>query len=90
MSSSETPVAAPRRKFEFGGLLGLTLVAVLLVMFVILAMVTTTFATPNNIANLARQGAMFAILAVGETFVIITSGIDLSVGTIVGFSTVIA
>jgi ribose transport system permease protein len=36
-----------------------------------------------------RQGSMIAILAVGQTFVIITSGIDLSVGAIVGFSTVV-
>ena len=50
---------------------------------------TATFATPGNISNLARQGAMIAILAIGETFVIITGGIDLSVGSIVGFTTVI-
>jgi ribose transport system permease protein len=46
--------------------------------------------TERNIANLARQGAMIAILALGETFVIITAGIDLSVGAIAGFITVIA
>lgn len=86
--SAETSTSAPRRKIEFGSLLGLTLVAVLLVMFLALSVSTSTFATPINISNLARQGAMFAILAVGETFVIITSGIDLSVGSIVGFVTV--
>jgi ribose transport system permease protein len=36
-------------------------------------------------ANLLRQGAMIAILAIGETFVIITGGIDLSVGAVAGF-----
>jgi len=36
-----------------------------------------------------RQGAMTAILAIGETFVIITGGIDLSVGAVVGFTSVI-
>jgi ribose transport system permease protein len=81
--------AAPRRKLNFNNLLSLSLVAVLLLMFVILSIVTTTFATPNNISNLARQGAMIAVLSVGETFVIITAGIDLSVGAIVGFTTVI-
>jgi ribose transport system permease protein len=45
--------------------------------------------TERNIANLARQGSMIAILALGETFVIITAGIDLSVGAIVGFATVV-
>ena len=50
---------------------------------------TKSFATSNNIQNLLRQGAMTAILAIGETFVIITAGIDLSVGAVVGFTSVI-
>jgi ribose transport system permease protein len=49
----------------------------------------TAFWTPNNISNVLRQGAMTAILAVGQTFVIITAGIDLSVGAVVGFTSVI-
>jgi ribose transport system permease protein len=40
-------------------------------------------------SNLLRQGAMIAILAIGETFVIITAGIDLSVGAITGFASLI-
>jgi ribose transport system permease protein len=66
-------------------LLGLTLLGLLALMWVVLAFATPTFWTENNITNLARQGAMIAILAIGETFVIITAGIDLSVGAVVGF-----
>ena len=66
-------------------LLGLTLLGLLLVMWLALSVETTTFWTSNNIANLLRQGAMIAILAIGETFVIITGGIDLSVGAVAGF-----
>ena len=55
----------------------------------ILAVATPNFITERNIPNLLRQGSMIAILAVGETFVIITAGIDLSVGAIAGFSTVV-
>ena len=54
-------------------------------MWLVLSIETTTFWTANNIANLLRQGAMIAILAIGETFVIITGGIDLSVGAVAGF-----
>jgi ribose transport system permease protein len=50
---------------------------------------TKSFWTYNNITNLFRQGAMIAILSLGETFVIITAGIDLSVGAVVGFASVI-
>ncbi|MCP8937910.1 ABC transporter permease [Alsobacter sp. SYSU M60028] len=80
---------APRTKFEFSRLLGLTLVGVLLAMFLFLAWKTSTFATPGNLSNLARQGAIFAILALGQTFVIITAGIDLSVGAVASFITVV-
>ena len=66
-------------------LLGLTLLGLLLVMWLALSFETTTFWTPNNMANLLRQGAMIAILAIGETFAIITGGIDLSVGAVAGF-----
>lgn len=89
--SQDLTVAKPaqKRMLSFHNLLGLSLVLVLVLMFVALSIATTTFATPNNLSNLARQGAMIAILAVGQTFVIITAGIDLSVGSIVGFTTVI-
>src|SRR5271170_6921152 len=65
-------------------LLGLTLLVLLLVMWLALSVETRTFWTANNITNLLRQGSMIAILAIGETFVIITAGIDLSVGAVVG------
>ncbi|WP_062014587.1 ABC transporter permease [Aureimonas sp. AU4] len=79
--------AAPRRNFGF--LFALTLLGLLVALWVFLSFATPTFATANNIANLLRQGSMIAILAIGQTFVIITSGIDLSVGAIVGFSTTV-
>ena len=66
-------------------LLGLTLLGLLLAMWLALSFETTTFWSATNIANLLRQGAMIAVLAIGETFVIITGGIDLSVGAIAGF-----
>jgi ribose transport system permease protein len=65
-------------------LLGLTLLLLLMAMWFALSVETTTFWSSNNMANLLRQGAMIAILAIGETFVIITGGIDLSVGAIAG------
>ena len=58
-------------------------------MWIMLAFNTRSFWTYGNISNLLRQGTVVAILAIGETFVIITAGIDLSVGAVTGFSTVI-
>src|ERR1700722_18048275 len=82
-------LTATKNRARIGTLLSLTLVALLGLMWLVLTLTTQSFATPNNIQNLLRQGAMTAILAIGETFVIITAGIDLSVGAIVGFTSVI-
>src|SRR6476469_2459793 len=89
MSDTVSTLGAPKSKFEFSRLLGLTLVGVLLAMFLFLSWKTSTFATPGNLSNLARQGAIFAILALGQTFVIITAGIDLSVGAVASFITLV-
>src|SRR5579872_1140603 len=84
MSAQNVP-AARSSGAALGILLSLTLVGLLALMWLALSLATRTFWTPTNIENLARQGSMIAILAIGETFVIITGGIDLSVGAIVGF-----
>ena len=88
MSSTQTEAKpASRRKLHIP--FGLTLVLLLVLLFVLLSIFTDSFMTERNIPNLARQGSMIAILALGETFVIITAGIDLSVGAVVGFTSVI-
>ncbi|MCZ8177888.1 ABC transporter permease [Rhizobium sp. CRIBSB] len=84
--TTETKVA-PKRGMSI--LFSLTLLGLLLFLWLLLGFATNSFWTPNNISNLLRQGSMTAILAVGQTFVIITAGIDLSVGAVVGFASVI-
>lgn len=49
-----------------------------------------TFLMPGNLRNVANQIAVIAILAIGMTLVIITGGIDLSVGSLVGMAAVVA
>jgi ribose transport system permease protein len=46
-----------------------------------LSVLTTTFATPQNLFNVTRNFAFVAIIALGMTVVIISGGIDLSVGS---------
>jgi ribose transport system permease protein len=48
------------------------------------------FSGISNIQNLSRQIALLAIFAIGETFVIITAGIDLSIGSLIAFAGVLA
>jgi ribose transport system permease protein len=87
MSTEALSAEKPKRNYNV--LFGLTLLALLIALWIALSLATPSFASTINITNLLRQGAMIAILAVGQTFVIITGGIDLSVGAIVGFCTVI-
>jgi ribose transport system permease protein len=55
----------------------------------VLGSATHTFLTAENLANVLRQNAFPAIIAAGMTFVILTAGIDLSVGSVVGLSGVL-
>jgi ribose transport system permease protein len=63
----------------------------LLVVIAVLVNVASkgSFLEPRNIINVLRQITYGCILAVGETFVIITAGIDLSVGSLVSLSGVV-
>jgi ribose transport system permease protein len=49
-----------------------------------------TFLLPDNMRNVANQITVIAIIAIGMTMVIITAGIDLSVGSLVALSAVVA
>jgi len=50
---------------------------------------TPHFLTVSNLLNVAEQATIIAIIAVGMTFVIITAGIDLSVGSVLAFAGVV-
>ena len=69
-----------RQLGTLSGLLGLVLV---------LWALTPHFLTVSNLLNVAEQAAIIAIVATGMTFVIITGGIDLSVGSVLAFAGVV-
>ncbi len=61
----------------------------LIVLFVVMSFLSPFFLTFNNLFNVATQIAVIAILAFGQTFVIVSGGIDLSVGSVLGFSGIV-
>lgn len=64
---------------------------VLLALFIICACLSEVFLTKDNLLNVARQVSIIGIVSIGMTFVILTGGIDLSVGpTLAGSSLLIA
>ena len=62
----------------------------LLVLSVAIGLYQPSFLTPQNMGNVTRNFAPFAIMALGMTCVIITGGIDLSVGSIMGLVAIVA
>jgi ribose transport system permease protein len=62
------------------------LLAVLILMAIGLGSLSSKFLTPNNLFNLVRQTSIYGVVAIGMTVVIISAGIDLSVGAVVGLS----
>ncbi|MGE1101605.1 ABC transporter permease [Peribacillus simplex] len=65
---------------KFGPLLALVL------LFIVITVLNPSFMEPNNILNLLRQTSINALIAFGMTFIILTGGIDLSVGSILALS----
>ena len=68
---------------------GAGLLAALIVLIIVSSIVSPHFLNPTNLLNVLRQVAMFGILGIGMTFVILTKGIDLSVGSTVALTGVL-
>lgn len=64
-------------------------VAFIVLVLAVNALTHGDFLTARNLTNVLRQITVNAIMAVGQTFVIITAGIDLSVGSLVGVTGVV-
>jgi len=90
-TTSAAALAATRRKELARSLIELAgMLPVLIVICILFALLTPNFLTQNNIVNVVRQASINIVLAAGMTFVILTGGIDLAVGSVLGFTAVIA
>jgi len=70
-------------------LLGAGPVLILAVLVVVVSLTTPVFLKPGNISNILAQVSVIAIVALGQHLVILTRGIDLSVGANLALATVI-
>lgn len=68
----------------------LTLLVINIVIFAALALSTNTFLSAYNVGNIFRQASIIGIIAISSTLVIISGGIDLSVGSVAGLSAMIS
>ncbi|CAN5472321.1 hypothetical protein BH09ACT4_BH09ACT4_24150 [soil metagenome] len=84
-------VGAPRVRL-LGAVLALLRLGpllILLILIVVLANLSPVFFTAQNLGNVLTQSAAIAILAIGQLLVILTRGIDLSVGSTLALSAVV-
>src|SRR5882672_5616697 len=65
-------------------------VVVLVALIILFSVLAPSFLTTNNLSILAKHVAISAILAIGMTFVVLTGGIDLSVGSVAGLGGMVA
>ncbi|WP_114011649.1 ABC transporter permease [Cohaesibacter intestini] len=93
-SATANPTANPSTDNTSGALLLLLLKArtfiALILVFAFFAFAAPNFLSTANMIIMSKHVALNAFLAIGMTFVIITGGIDLSVGSIVGFCGMVA
>lgn len=64
-------------------------IAILIILLLVLSVSAPYFLTPRNISNILAQTAVIAVVAMGQHLVILTRGIDLSVGANLALATVI-
>ncbi|MEA5622267.1 ABC transporter permease subunit [Nostoc sp. UHCC 0251] len=87
--SATHPVSSSQRSIstllEVAGIL-----PILVIICILFAFLSPNFLTGSNIVNILRQASINIVLATGMTFVILTGGIDLSVGSILAVSAVFA
>ncbi|HCR3435944.1 ribose ABC transporter permease [Morganella morganii] len=88
MRTDSTP--ASKRWFSKKWLLEQKSLIALLILIVIVSMISPNFFTLNNLFNILQQTSVNAIMAVGMTLVILTSGIDLSVGSLLALTGAVA
>jgi len=85
-----TQAVSGRRYFSKAWLMEQKSLIALLVLIAIVSTMSPNFFTVNNLLNILQQTSVNAIMAVGMTLVILTSGIDLSVGSLLALTGAVA
>jgi ribose transport system permease protein len=84
-AQEERGTSALRERLS-GAVSQLAAAGALIVVFVFLAFASSDFLSADNLFNIGSQTAVVAVIAIGMTLVIITAGIDLSVGSVAALS----
>lgn len=89
MSEALAPTSRSHLVHRLAGRLEVRMLGLALVVFAGLSLASPYFLRSNNLLNLLDQSVVTGITSVGMTFVILTGGIDLSVGSVLGLTSVL-
>lgn len=67
-----------------------SMVGVMLIAVIVFTVAAPRFSSPQNIQSILIAAAPFALIAIGQTLVILTAGIDLSVGSVIALSAMVS
>src|SRR5271169_3691948 len=90
MSEARLEAAEDRGIDVFGFVARFAPTLFLIALMLLFAIIEPRFLTPLNLFNVMRQVSITGLLAIGMTFVILTAGIDLSIGSLVAFAGLVA
>jgi ribose transport system permease protein len=85
-----TPAAPGEKKVSLEWIRSVSVLAGVALLFIIFSVLTSSFYQPANLLDILLQSSINTMIAVGMTLVVMTRGIDLSVGSVVGLSSMIA
>lgn len=91
-TTATPPEEGRSRRFDVANLLREPLlgpVAALVIAIVVFSAVSDSFLEPQNVSLILQQSVVIGILAVGQTLIILTAGIDLSIGAVAVFGTIV-
>jgi ribose transport system permease protein len=86
---SRSPVESSGRCLYMGWVRSAGVASGCVGLFVIFSILSPSFRAPSNLLEIMLQSSINAVIAVGMTLVVMTKGIDLSVGSIVGLSSMV-
>ena len=92
MSNDQNPVLSQIKRFTSMRGMGqvISVTVALVIMIISFGIINPSFFSPDNTTNLLRQVVPIMIIGMGQSYVLITGGIDLSIGSVAGMSCMIS
>ena len=88
-AQAEVPVASREKKLNLEWIRSVSVIAGVALLFIVFSVLTSSFYSPGNLLDILLQSSINAMIAVGMTLVVMARGIDLSVGSVVGLTSMI-